>query len=36
VVEQVLKAIKLEHCCIGASTHGAMHSTKVVAEHMVE
>ena len=31
-----MKAINLEHCCMGASTPGAMHSIEAVAEHMVE
>ena len=31
-----MKAIKLEHCCMGASTPGVVHSTKVVAEYMDE
>lgn len=36
MVEQVVKAIKLEHCCMGASALGAVYSTEVVAKHMVE
>jgi len=36
VVGQVVEAIDLEHCCIGASTPGVVHSTKVVAKHKVE
>ena len=36
MVGQVVKAIKMEHCCIGASTPGAVHSIEVVVEHMVE
>jgi len=32
----VVKAIKLEHCCMGASTPGVVLSTKVVVEHMAE
>lgn len=36
MVGQVVKAIKQEHCCIGASTPRAVHSTKVVGEYMVE
>ena len=31
-----MKEIKLEHCCMGASTPGVVHSTKVVAEYMAE
>ena len=36
VVGQVVKAIKLEHCCMGASTPRAVHSTEVMTEHIVE
>ncbi len=36
VVGQVVEATKLEHCCIRASTPRVVHSTEVVAEHMVE
>ena len=36
VVKMEVKEIKLELCCMGASTPGAVHSTEVVAEHMVE
>ena len=31
-----VKAINLEHCCMGASTPGVMHSTEVVEEYMAE
>lgn len=31
-----MKTITLEHYCMGASTLGAVRSTRVVAEHMVE
>lgn len=31
-----MKEINLEHYCMGASTPGVVHSTKVVVEHMVE
>lgn len=31
-----MKEIKLEHCCMGASTHGMVHSTEGVAEYMAE
>ena len=36
MVGQVVEVIELEHCCIGASTLGAVHSTEVVVEHKVE
>ena len=36
MVGKVVEAIKLEYFCIGASTTGAVHSTEVVVEHMVE
>jgi len=36
MVEQVEKAITGEHCCMGASTPGAVHSIEAVAQHMVE
>lgn len=36
MVGQVVKAIKQENCCTGASILGAVHSTEVVVEHMVE
>ena len=36
MVGQVVEAIELEHCCIGASTPRVVYSTKVVAEHKVE
>ena len=32
VVGQVVEAIELEHCCIGASTPGVVYSTEVAAE----
>ena len=31
-----MKEVKLENCCMGASTPGAVHSTEVVVEQMVE
>jgi len=31
-----VKEIKLEDYCIGVSTPGVMHSTEVVAKHIVE
>ena len=36
VVEMEVKEIKLEHCCMGASTHGVVHSTKFVEEYMAK
>lgn len=36
VVEIEVKAIKLECCCMGASTPGVVHSTLVMDEYMVE
>lgn len=36
MVEMAVKEIKLEHCCMGASTPGVVHSTKVVEEYMAE
>lgn len=36
MVGQVVKEIKREHNCTRASTPGEMHSTEVVAEHMIE
>ena len=36
VVEMEVKAIHLEHCCMGASTPRVVHSTEVVEECMVE
>jgi len=36
VFGQVVEAIELENCCIGASTHGVVYSTEVVAKHKVE
>jgi len=35
VVEQVVEAKEREESCTGASTPDEMHSTKVVAEHMI-
>ena len=32
----MVETIKLEHCYIGASTPGVVHSIEVVVEHMVE
>jgi len=32
----VVEAIEMEHCCIEASTLGAVHSTEVVVKHKVE
>ena len=31
-----MKEIKLGHCCMGASTPGAVHSTEVATKHVVE
>ena len=36
MVGKVVKEIKLEHCCMGASTPQVVPSTEVVVEHMVE
>ena len=36
MVDMELKAIKLEHCCMGASTPRMVHSTEVVEEYMDE
>ena len=36
VVGKVVEEIKQEHCCTGASTPRALHSTKVVAEKIDE
>ena len=36
LVEIEVKEIKLEHCCMGASTSGVVHSTEAVAENMAE
>ena len=36
VVGQVVEEIKVDHCCIGASTLRVVHSIEVVAEDMVE
>ena len=36
VVGKVVKEIKLLNCCMGASTHGAVHSIEVVVECKVE
>ena len=32
----VVEVIKLNHCCIGDSTLGVVHSSEVVVEHKVE
>ncbi len=36
VFGQVVKEIKLEYCCTSASTPGVVHSTEIMAEHMIE
>lgn len=36
VVEMEVKEIKLEHCCMGASTLGVVNSTKVLEEYLAE
>ncbi len=36
MVEQLVKEIKLENCCIWVSTPEAVHSIEVVVKHMVE
>ena len=36
MVEWEVKAIKLHHCCMVASTPGVVHSTEAMEEYMAE
>lgn len=36
MVEMEVKEIRMEHCCMGASTPGVVHSNEVVEDYMAK